>query len=69
MDIPNDLMEKVLKRIHREERFFIIRRVAIFSAIFLACVSAFGPVVSIIFFPAALLMLPQSVKLLVKNYG
>jgi ABC-type spermidine/putrescine transport system permease subunit I len=42
---PIGLFEKILKRIHREERFLVLRHAAIFSAMLVGSLAAFIPVV------------------------
>jgi ABC-type phosphate/phosphonate transport system permease subunit len=48
MNPPKGLLEKILKRIHREERFFIIRRLGIFSVTLLGSIIAFIPVLKML---------------------
>lgn len=40
---PKGLLEKIMKRIHREERLLVLRRIIIFSAMLIGSVAAFVP--------------------------
>lgn len=40
---PKGLLEKVLKRIHREERILVLRKIIIFSAMLAISISGFVP--------------------------
>jgi len=45
---PKGLLEKILNRIHREERFLVFRKIVIFSVIFIASVTGFVPAVKML---------------------
>jgi len=40
---PRGLLDKILNRIHREERFLVLRRIVIFSVTFVASLEGFVP--------------------------
>ena len=40
---PKDLLQKIMKRIHKEERLLVLRRIFIFSATLIASLVAFVP--------------------------
>ena len=45
---PKDLLEKILKRIHREERILVLRRIIIFSVTLTASLLSFVPTIKIL---------------------
>ena len=45
---PRDLLEKILKRIHHEERVLVLRRVVLFSITLLASLVAFVPTIKML---------------------
>jgi len=47
---PKGLLEKILKRIHREERLLVLRRIIIFSVMLAGSLLAFVPVLRILLY-------------------
>ncbi len=45
---PKGLLEKILKRIHKEERLLVLRRIIIFSVMLTGSLLAFVPVLKIL---------------------
>lgn len=43
LEPPNGLLEKILKRIHKEERLLVLRRTIIFSVLFVGSLAGFIP--------------------------
>jgi len=52
MKPPIGLLEKILKCIHKEERFLVLRRAAVFFAILSGSAAAFVPVIKMLLFDA-----------------
>jgi len=48
MQPPRGLLEKILKRIHREERLLVFRRIIIFSTILIGSLLGFVPSIKIL---------------------
>lgn len=48
MEPPKGLLEKILKRIHKEERLLVLKRVIIFSIMFLASLAGLVPSMKIL---------------------
>lgn len=45
---PTGLMEKILKRIHKEERILVLRRVILFSLLFVGSITGFFPTLNML---------------------
>lgn len=48
IELPEGLLEKIIKRIHKEERLLVWRRTIIFSVTFIGSLAAFVPVLKIL---------------------
>jgi len=48
MEPPKGLLEKILKRIHREERILVLRKIIIFSVLLFGSLAGFFPAVKLL---------------------